>query len=177
MTGTVYTVPPIPPDAENTQYVDAGAIKVGVEFRLLDEAELAANYQGAEMDEIQDALAGNAVLDNGVSIHIIGTRDDHEYLRFDMFEQEPHYHYIDPSGESQRIVDYDRVALGAMLPWTLSQIGTRLADMLEHAGGAALVRDLDVERIGASLPEVEKLAREAQRALDTQRANTGERSK
>lgn len=172
MTGTVYTVPPIPPDAEHTTYVDAGAIRLGVEFRLLDEAELAANYQGKEMEEIQEALAGNAVQDNGVSIHLCGARDGHEYLRFDMFEHAPHYHYIDPSGESQRIVDYDRVAMGEMLPWTLDQIRTRLPEMLQHAGGSALVLELDAQRIEASLAEVEKLAREAQRALDAQRTHT-----
>jgi hypothetical protein len=170
MTGTVYTVPPIPPDEEHTQYVDAGAIRLGVEFRLLDDAELEANYQGAQMDEIQDALAGDAVEDNGVSIHVVGVRDGHEYLRFDMFEKEPHYHYIDPSGESQQIVDFDRVAMGEMLPWTLSQIRGRLATMLEHAGGQELVPEIDAARIEAALPEVEKLARDAQRALDAQRA-------
>jgi hypothetical protein len=175
MTGTVYTVPPIPPDAEHTKYVDAGAIKFGVEFRLLDEGELEANYRGAEMEEIQDALAGNAVQDNGVSIHVVGTADGHEYLRFDMFEQEPHYHYIQPSGESQRIVDYDRAAMGEMLPWALAQIRTRLVPMLEQAGGDALVAYLDAGRIEASLGEVEKFAREAQHALDEQSADaTGE---
>lgn len=173
MTGTVYTVPPIPPDPEHTTYVDAGAIKLGVEFRLLDEAELEANYEGAAMDEIKDALDGNAVEDNGVSIHVVGASDGHEYLRFDMFEQEPHYHYIEPSGASQRIVDFDRVAHGEMLPWTLEQIRSRLPAMLAHAGGAALVPELEEARIAAVLAEVEKLARDAQRALDAQRAPSG----
>ncbi len=59
MTGTVYTVPPIPPDAEHTTWVEAGAIRVGVEYRLLDDAELAANYAGEQMDEIQEATGGN----------------------------------------------------------------------------------------------------------------------
>ena len=165
MTGTVYSVPPIPPDAERTTYVDAGAISIGVEYRLLDDAELAANYQGEQMDEIQDALDGNAVEDNGVSLHVVGADDGHEYLRFDLFEQAPHYHYIDRSGERQTIVDYDRVALGPMLPWALDQIRHRLVPMLEHAGGEALVAKLDAGRIEASLVEVEKLAREAEAAL------------
>ena len=165
MTGTVYTVPPIPPDPEHTTYVDAGAIRVGVECRLLDDADLAAHYEGAQMDEIQDATGGDAVEDNGVSLHVVGNHDDHEYLRFDLFEQGPHYHYIDVSGESQRIVDYDRVALGPMLPWALEQIRTRLPEMLEHAGGSALISKLDRGRVNASLVEVEKLAEEAEAAL------------
>ena len=165
MTGTVYTVPPIPPDAEHTTVVDAGAISIGVEYRLLGDAELAANYEGEQMDEIQGALDGNAVEDNGVSLHVLGTEDGHEYLRFDLFEGEPHYHYIEPSGEKQTIVDYDPVAMGPMLPWALGQIRHRLGAMLERAGGEALVPRLDASRIDASLVEVEKLAREAEAAL------------
>ncbi len=165
MTGTVYTVPPIPPDPDHTTYVDAGAIRIGVEYRLLDEAELEANYEGEQMDEIQDALAGAAVQDNGVSLHVVGAEDEHEYLRFDMFEQEPHYHYIDRSGESQRIIDFDRVAHGPMLPWALAQIREHLEPMLEHAGGGALLSRLDARHIAEALVEVEKLARQAEAAL------------
>lgn len=165
MTGTVYTVPPIPPDAEHTTYVDAGAISIGVEYRLLDESELAANYEGEQMDEIQQALDGAAVEDNGVSLHVVGTEDGHEYLRFDLFEQGPHYHYIEPSGERQTIVDFDRVALGPMLPWALEQIRGRLVPMLERAGGHALVAKLEADRIEACLATVEKLARDAEAAL------------
>ncbi len=165
MTGTVYNVPPIPPDDAHTNYVEAGAIRIGVEYRLLDEAELAANYQGKQMEVIQDALAGNAVQDNGVSLHVVGSEDGHEYLRFDLFEQEPHYHYIDVSGKEQTIIDFDRVAHGPMLPWALAQIRTRLVPMLVRAGGAKLAADLDAERIAGCLVEVEKLARDAEAAL------------
>jgi hypothetical protein len=165
MTGTVYTVPPIPPDPEHTTYVEAGAIRIGVEHRLLDDAELAQNYEGEAMDEIQAATGGQAVEDNGVSLHVVGCEDDHEYLRFDLFEQGPHYHYIEPSGEKQTIVDYDRVAMGPMLPWALDQIRNRLPEMLLFAGGEALVSALDADRIEASLAEVEKLAREAEAVL------------
>ncbi len=164
MTGTVYSVPPIPPDAEHTTYIDAGVLSIGVEWRHLDEAELEANYEGEAMDEIQANITGN-VTDNGVSIHVMGTEDGHEYLRFDMFEQGPHYHYIERSGEKQTIIDFDRVALGEMLPWTLHQLRTRLPEMLAHAGGADLVPKLDRERIEASLGEVERLAQKAQAEL------------
>ncbi len=180
MTGTVYTVPPIPPAAEHTTWVDAGVIRVGVEYRLLDDAELARNYEGEQMDEIQEATGGNAVEDNGVSLHVAGTEDGHEYLRFDLFEREPHYHYIEKSGDKQTIVDYDRVALGPMLPWALDQIRTRLVPMLSFANGEALVPKLDTQRIEAALVEVEKLALEAETALalgKTQGKTTGKRGK
>ena len=170
MTGTTYSVPPIPPDPEHTTWVEAGAISIGVEYRLLDDAELAANYEGEQMDEIQAATGGDAVEDNGVSIHVNGSADGHEYLRFDCFEQGPHYHYILASGEEQTIVDFDRVALGDMLPWALDQIRTRLPEMLARAGGEALVGKLDPAQIAASLAEVERLAREAESALAAQKS-------
>jgi hypothetical protein len=164
MTGTVYTVPPIPPDAEHTTWVDAGVLRIGVEWRNLDEAELEANYEGEAMEEVQAAITGN-IQDNGVSLHIAGVDDAHEYLRFDMFEQEPHYHYIERSGERQTIIEFDRVALGEMLPWALHQLRTRLPEMLAYAGGEDLVAKLDRKLIASSLAEVERLAREAQKEL------------
>ena len=163
MAGTVYNVAPIPPEAEHTTYVDAGVLKFGVEFRLLDDAELAANYRGPDMQEIQAAVAakGNDVEDDGVSIHVVASDNDHEYLRFDMFERQPHYHYIDPAGPKNTIVEYDAVAMGEMLPWVLNQLRTRLAEMLAHAGGGALVGKLDDRRTEEALREVEGLVRRA----------------
>jgi hypothetical protein len=165
MTGIVYSVAPIPPDPEHTTWVEAGALRIGVEYRTLDDADLAANYQGREMAEIRAALQDRAVQDNGVSIHVAGAHDGHEYLRFDLFEQDPHYHYIEPSGERQTVVQFDRVAMGEMLPWALDQLRHRLPQMLERAGGKQLVPQLDRARLDAGLERVEALARTAQAAL------------
>jgi len=165
MTGTVYTVPPIPPDPKDTTWVPAGALTLGVEWRQLDDAELAANYRGDAMAEIQTALGGGTVEDHGVSIHVSGAQDGHEYLRFDLFEQDPHYHYIEPSGERQTIVQYDRDAMGEMLPWALDQLRHRLAQMLERAGGGALCAKLDGASLELGIAQVEKLARAAQASL------------
>ena len=169
MTGTVYSVAPIPPDPEHTTYLDAGAVSFGVEYRLLDDAELAANYQGADMEEIQRALDGNQVEDNGVSIHVLGSEDGHEYLRFDCFEKGPHYHYIEPSGEKQTIVDFDEVAMGDMLRWALVQLRTRLRPMLEYADGTALARRLDDELIDSAVARLQVLAEQAQAELGAQK--------
>jgi hypothetical protein len=165
VTGTVYSVPPIPPDPEHTTWVPAGALSIGVECRRLDAAELAASYEGEQMEEIREALGGRTVEDGGVSIHVAGAEDGHEYLRFDLFEQDPHYHYIEPSGARQTIVHYDRVAMGDMLAWTLGRLRQRLPEMLERAGGAALAAKLDRALVEAGLARVEELARRAQAAL------------
>ncbi|MDG2308270.1 MAG: hypothetical protein P8R42_27140 [Candidatus Binatia bacterium] len=163
--GTVYTVPPIPPDERHTTWVPAGVLSIGVEHRLLDDAELAANYGGAQMEEIQANLKGSAVNDNGVSLHVKAVADDHEYLRFDLFEHEPHYHYIEPSGEKQTIVQFDSVAMGEMLPWALHQLRHRLNEMLAFAGGTELSARVDSEALEAGLRRVEELARSAQAEL------------
>jgi hypothetical protein len=165
MPGTVYSVQPIPPDPAHTVYVEAGSLRIGVEHRLLDNANLAANYEGGDMDEIQAAVAGQDIEDNGVSLHIVGSEDGHEYLRFDMFEHEPHYHYIEKSGERQTIMEFDRIAHGEMLSWALGQLRTRLPEMLRHAGGGDLVGKLDSDKIESSLIEVERLALEAEAVL------------
>jgi hypothetical protein len=169
MTGTEYTVPPIPPDPEHTTWIPAGALSIGVECRLLDEAELAANYEGEQMEEIRAALRDSTVQDGGVSIHVAGAEDGHEYLRFDLFERDPHYHYIEPSGKRQTIVQYDRVAMGDMLAWALGRLRQRLPQMLERAGGAALVEKLDGALLEAGLARVEELARKGQAALRAER--------
>jgi hypothetical protein len=169
MPGTVYNIPPIPPDPEYTTYVDAGVLRIGVEYRLLDDAELAANYEGAAMEEIQAAVDGKNIEDNGVSIHVEAVDDGHEYLRFDCFENEPHYHYIDAGGEKQTIMEYDRVANGDMIAWAINQLRTKLAVMLEYAGGAGVAARVQASEIGAALEHVERLAREAEGALAGQK--------
>jgi len=167
MTGTTYNVPPIPPDDAHTTYIDAGALRIGVEYRLLDDAELEANYEGDEMKEVRDALGDATVEDNGASIHVLGRKDGHEYLRFDLFEQGPHYHYIDLGGQQQPIIDFDTVALGEMLPWALTQLRDRIVPMLEHAGGKEIAREVEAhsEPLHASLAEVERLVKAAQAEL------------
>ena len=165
MPGTVYSVPPIPADPEHTTWVGAGVLRIGVEYRLLDDADLAANYRGEAMEEIQAAIDGQTIEDNGVSIHVEAVEDGHEYLRFDCFENEPHYHYIDASGEKQTIMEFDRVAHGDMIAWAMNQLRTRLSVMLEYAGGGEVAAQVQPAQIEAALEEAERLAREAEKAL------------
>ncbi len=168
MAFTVYNVPPIAPDPDNTTYIEGGGLRVGVEYRLLNDEELAANYEGAAMDEVQAGIQGD-IEDSGVSLHVESVVDGKEYLRFDCFENGPHYHYIEPTGKSQTVVDYDSAALGEMLPWALGQLRERLFPMLKRAGGAALIAGIDEPAFRSCLDEVERLARDASEALATQK--------
>ena len=107
---------PVPIREENTTYFQAGPILFGVEYRQLNEqvfADHMANTPGAaeawenrpwaddpEMNKILQlgfGVEGQAPPDiEGVSIHVLDAASREEYLRFDAFEEEPHYHYISP---------------------------------------------------------------------------------
>ncbi len=168
MIGKVYNIPPQPPVAENTSYLRAGAVTFGVEYRELDPASLEATYQGnaAQLAELRERSPEGGFSDEGVSIHVCATDDGREYVRFDVFDDEPHYHYVHHDGEDivNNVIDFDRAAHGEMLPWAIDRLRTRLAAMLREAGGAHLVPRLEPALIGPVLDEVEQLAARAQRS-------------
>ena len=167
MIGKVYTIPPQPPVAEHTRRLPAGNVTIGVESRLVDPASLQATYAGndAHLAELFERWPGGGFTDQGVSIHVWGTDDGHEYLRFDVFDDEPHYHYNHPTADGDEVVnnviDFDVVAMGDMLPWVLDCLRTRLAPMLTEAGGAHLVGGLDAAEVDDALREAEAMAERA----------------
>jgi hypothetical protein len=170
MVGTVYTIPPQPPVAENTRLHPAGALTFGVEYRELDPASLEETYAGneAHLAELRETSPQGGFEDEGVSIHVCGTDDGYEYLRFDVFDDNPHYHYIHrvPEGSetANQIVEFDAVADGDMLPWAIDRLRTRLVPMLTQAGGGHLVPQLDDQLIGSVLDGVYTMADAARRA-------------
>jgi hypothetical protein len=169
MIGKVYTIPPQPPVAEHTHRLPAGNVTFGVEYRMVDPASLQATYSGNDehLAELFERWPGGGFTDQGVSIHVWGTDDGHEYLRFDVFDDEPHYHYNHPGDEIvNHVIDFDTVALGDMLPWVLACLRTRFAPMLVEAGGAHLVDALDAAAIDDVVREVEAMARQAASGRD-----------
>ena len=166
MIGEVYNMPPQPPVAEHTRYIDAGAVRIGVEYRDVDPASLAATYAGnaEHLSELEERSPEGGFTDEGVSIHVCGD-DGHEYVRFDVFNDEPHYHYVHPPSADGDIVNnviaYDVVAHGDMLEWALERLRTRLPAMLRAAGGDAVAARLDEARLGRAVDEAEALARRA----------------
>lgn len=165
---TVYNVMPIPPDASATQFVEAGALRIGVEYRTLDVADLEAAYDGDDAAEIAAATPAG-LEDEGISVHVFGD-DGLEYLRFDMFDGGPHYHYIAHAQGENVIVDYDRVASGDMLSWSMHVLRERAGVMLERAGATELAARVDFSVLDAKLTEVEILVTDAQREIERQRA-------
>ena len=63
-----------------------------------------------------------------------------------------------------KIVDFDTVAMGPMLPWALRQIRENLRVMLDHAGGDDVANCLDTGLLDTKVEELRALAEEALRA-------------
>jgi hypothetical protein len=173
MIGKVYGIPPQPPVAENTRYFPAGNLSIGVEYRDLDPEGLVETYKDdpAYLAELLERSPEGGFSDEGVSLHVCGAEDGHEYIRFDAFLVEPHYHY-NHRGEPivNNVIDFDGAAHGDMLPWALGCIRSRLDTMLPQAGGNHLVEGLDRDAITSALEQIEPLAGKAQAAARVRQA-------
>jgi hypothetical protein len=172
MIGNVYGIPPQPPVAELTRTVPAGAVVFGVEYRDVDPESLRSTYAGNAdyLAELEERSPEGGFSDRGVSIHVCGAADGWEYVRFDVFDEEPHYHYVHRTTDGSvmnQVIDFDATASGAMLDWTIERLRTRLAEMLRAAGGETVADELDLAIVAPALDEVERLARGASgRGLD-----------
>jgi hypothetical protein len=159
---------PIPPVAEHMEIYEAGAVSIGVEFRVLTQ-ELVAALGKAVSQEL------GRLDDVGVSLHVFVRAADGELerLRFDCFQDDPHYHYLSWSKQRNDHVFIDPTLHGDVLAWALNVIRTRLPQMLERTGienAAALV---DARRLEAILPRVTEAAYRARFHADRARVEQG----
>lgn len=155
---TRYDQMPLDPVEAQMEIFDAGVISIGVEYRLLTDAIAAA----AELEAAQGDTRGpqENLDDRGVSLHVFADVDGQrtEILRFDCFDEDPHYHYISWQEKWNEIAHLDPVAMGDPLPWALEAIRTRLPQMLQRAGSADIVAQLDYAALEAALPRVAEAA-------------------
>jgi hypothetical protein len=162
-----YEVLPIPARMAYTRLCSAGPVQLGVEYRLLNEEIIAEEYG-------DDARAqfGNApppelpaqIDEDGVSIHVFDREASQEFLRFDCFEDYPHYHYIDPKAGHQTVHSFDVAAHGPMHEWVIESLSHRLPEMLVAAGASELARQIDPRALESALPEVALAIEHARRA-------------
>jgi hypothetical protein len=156
---------PAPLAPEDTEWIPAGAVRIGVEYRkvTIDDVPEAARHDpnlAAEIDRIKSNV-GEALA--GICLHVSGSLDDHEYLRFDCFEHDPHYHYIvrgdgGPRQERQRVVPFDQIANGKMLPWAIDRIRTNLPTMLRQVNGDIVADQIDPAVVAEAVNKAAALA-------------------
>jgi hypothetical protein len=89
---------------EHCVTVEAGAVQLVVESRVLTNDVIDQTYGSAGERELPFD-------DHGATLHICGSADGVEHLRFDCFEFEPHYHYIDQAAGANTVVRIDELAV------------------------------------------------------------------
>jgi hypothetical protein len=146
----------IPPVAANTRYVDAGAIAIGIEYRIVNEEIVKANLDAHGLEHSSANADGPIPDDGGVSLHVCDAATHTEYLRFDAFDSSPHYHYL-CDGEYQLNIPFDATACGNMTSWALRCIQERLPAMLAFCGAHELAAQVDQREIDAVMPTLSEL--------------------
>jgi hypothetical protein len=160
--GNRYGMLPIPMVPEHCMPVAAGAVQLVVESRQLTNQILEETYHGAA-----EAAAGLDFDDFGASLHVCGTADGLEHLRFDCFENEPHYHYIEQSAGANTIVRIDELAVGDPIEFSLACVEHHLPDMLRNCGVEGLADEVaaDPAAVRAAVAEVRDLMTKARQPV------------
>jgi hypothetical protein len=162
--GVVYKVQPEPLEPGACTSFEAGAVTFILEYRDVDPERLEKAYADRPEDlaEIRRLSPVGGFTDTGVSIHVLGSQDRHEYLRFDCFQDDPHYHYVRPTGGHNHWVPFDPIAGGDMFGFAMSCLRERLETMLVFAGGEAIAAAVDRKRVAPVVDALEKKARALQ---------------
>lgn len=157
---TRYNLMPIPPIDAHTQWFEAGGLRIGVEYRLLTDAIAAAATLATANGNVAGVESAGPVDDRGVSLHVFGRQDGElrEFLRFDCFQEDPHYHYVSWREMSNEMIHIDEVADGDPLTWALARLRERLPAMLVRAGAEDVARQIDPAAVDAVLPRIAEAA-------------------
>jgi hypothetical protein len=160
--GNRYEVMPIPMVTEHCIPVAAGPVQLVVESRQLTDKILSDTYANGEIPDAEVHFD-----DFGASLHVCGTADGLEHLRFDCFENEPHYHYIEQDHQANVIVRIDEIAVGDPIDFSLACVENHLAEMLRNAGAVGLADEVAAQpdKVSAAVAEVRSLMERARRPV------------
>lgn len=137
----------IPIMEKHSTFFDAGPVCIAVEARAL----------GSSREKMV----------RGPSIHVFSADRKKEFLRFDLFGGELHYHYIHDGPQHNTVWGYDADANGPMLDWVIRSLDERLPAMLRRSGEAELAARIEKDGWNrAVLAGVEQAARDADRETE-----------
>jgi hypothetical protein len=107
--------------------------------------------------------------DRGPSVRVYADVDGHpaQLLRFDCFENDPHYHYNPEGHDDHRKLDRQEVP--DPVAWTLAQLAGNLASMIRTAGYEQVANRVDPDAVADAIPQVEAAIREVTRAAEEER--------
>ncbi len=153
--GTSYEIDfKVPMDPGATRSFEAGGLTFGVEVRALN-AEVLQRAYGHDPEKLartrSEFQQGLELV--GRSVHVFDAETEEEYLRFDAFDDEPHYHYIFP-GSHHTIVWWDEVAHGPLPERLPTLLHDRLAEMLGVVVEPGRLARIDLAAVDRVLPDV-----------------------
>jgi hypothetical protein len=90
----------------------------------------------------------------GATLRVFGPIDGDmaELLRFDDFIEGPHYH-VPAAGDP---MPFDQAQLGEPLTWFVSQLRDHLAELLDEAGFARVLPEVDLDAITEHAEDIRK---------------------
>ena len=99
--------------------------------------------------------------DHGPSLRIYGDVEGKpvQLLRFDCFENQPHFHY-DPEGKNNQL-RMDKANVSDPIAWSMDYLRGNFASLLRIAGYDKLAAQIDEAALAGALPGVEKALRES----------------
>jgi len=161
MARIVYGTLPVPAVLEHTVEVPAGVVTFGVEYRHLDEAMILA-YFGPDAEAkfnggVRPAGMADVVEEDGLSLHVFDTATGEERLRFDCFDDAPHFHLLDPGVPQNIVIEHDPGA-GPLLDQAQVLLRCDLAGLLREAGAGHLVDGIDAQVVDTAIGIVGQVA-------------------
>ena len=155
---TRYDVMPIPPIEAHTEWFEAGVLRIGVEYRLLTDAIAVTTPVDAASGDVSSK---NMHFDDcGVALHVCGENDGvmREWLRFDCFAEDPHYHYVSWDVPANEVLPLAPRAAGARGAWRLPRGPPRRPPRRPRAAPTQLAARVDSGALEAALPRIAEAA-------------------
>jgi predicted DNA-binding ribbon-helix-helix protein len=99
--------------------------------------------------------------DRGPSLRVYGDVDGKpvQLLRFDCFDNQPHFHY-DPEGKNNQL-RMDKAHVTDPITWSMDYVRGNFTSLIRIAGYGTLADQLDEAALTAALPTVEKALRDS----------------
>jgi len=99
--------------------------------------------------------------DRGPSLRIYGEVEGKpvQLLRFDCFDQTPHFHY-DPEGKNNQL-RMDKTKVSDPIAWSMDYLRGNVKSLVRIAGYGTLADRLDEAALTAALPGVEQALRDS----------------
>ncbi len=162
-------VMPGPVVEEQTEMIEAGAITVGIEYRLTG-GDISKAAFGEEYYRKVKAKGGFSGADRGVTLHVYSNKDGKltEHLRFDCFDESPHYHYMNWQKPNQELRVIYPGFQGDPLDWSLDRLRTRLPQMLAYVDAGDVAAQLDKAVLERVMPRIAEAAYRARYHSDEQ---------